>query len=419
MKSLINSILVLFFVQMLSFSAVADVVELKNLLKDSLDNVSEVQEAYANYQAAQSNVKVAQAGHYPVISLMGTQPLAQQHEYESNAMESGFHLGTKVTMNLYAWGGIDAGINREKSKKNYYKNQYILSQEDISVRISLLYLQVLRHKETLDVIDENLIRHHQIQRQLATIVQHDSGRMSELTQVKARTLKVEMSRTETERNLNLALSQISILTQRQLTVDQFVDPFRATTSDEILAKFQENNLENNPSYKAQVADAQSLDADVKVASAMRKPALNLEVSATPDNSEVFLRVSWNIFDQASYYSQTQKEYALSAANERIKKVLREIKEMSQSAAINMVQSEKQGNIARAYIAEQKLVIRNYEKQFTINRRTLIDLLDAYNELASIQTSAVILQNDFRDATLNYLSVQAKMSAWMNQELASR
>lgn len=93
--------------------------------------------------------------------------------------------------------------------------------------------------------------------------------------------------------------------------------------------------------------------------------------------------------------------------------------MSQSAAINMAQSEKQGNIAKAYIAEQKVVISNYEKQFTINRRTLIDLLDAYNELASIQTSAVILQNDFRDAALNYLSVQAKMSAWMNKELASR
>ncbi|ATG14966.1 TolC family protein [Providencia alcalifaciens] len=419
MKSMINGILALVFVKMFSLSAVADVVELKNLLKDSLDSAPEVQEAYANYQAAQSNVSAAEAGHYPVVSLMGTQPLAQQHKYESNAMESGFHLGTKATMNIYSWGGIEAGVDREQSKQSYYENQYILSQEDISVRISQLYLQVLRHKETLDVIDENLVRHHQIAKQLTTIVQHDSGRMSELTQVKARTLKVEMSRAETERNLNLALSQLSILTQRQLTVDQFVDPFRSTTSGVILARFQDDNLENNPSYKAQVADAQSLNADVKVASAMRKPALNLEVSATPDNSEVFLRVSWNIFDQASYYSQAQKEYALSAANERIKKTFREIKEMSQSAAINMAQSEKQGNIAKAYIAEQKVVISNYEKQFTINRRTLIDLLDAYNELASIQTSAVILQNDFRDATLNYLSVQAKMSAWMNQELASR
>lgn len=414
MKLRIFNILMAFVINILSINAMADIIELKSLLKDSLASAPEVQEAYANYQAAQSNVKAAESGHYPVVSLMGTQPVAQQHKYESNSMESGFHLGTKATMNIYAWGGIEAGVDREQSKKNYYESQYYLSQEDISVRISQLYLLVLRNKETLAVIDENLIRHQHVLAQLNTIIQHDPGRLSELTQVKARTLKVEMNRAETERNLYLALSQLSILTQKELVMDQFADPFRQVNSAGILSKFQEHNLENNPSYKAQVADAQSLDADVKVASAMRKPALNLEVNATPDNSEVFLRVSWNIFDQASYYNQAQKEYALSASNERIKKTFREIKEMSQSAAINMVQSEKQGVIAQSYIAEQKIVVSNYEKQFTINRRTLIDLLDAYNELANIQASAVTLKNDFRDATLNYLSVQAKMSAWMNQ-----
>lgn len=414
MKLRIFNILMAFVINILPINAMADIIELKSLLKDSLASAPEVQEAYANYQAAQSNVKAAESGHYPVVSLMGTQPVAQQHKYESNSMESGFHLGTKATMNIYAWGGIEAGVDREQSKKNYYESQYYLSQEDISVRISQLYLLVLRNKETLAVIDENLIRHQHVLAQLNTIIQHDPGRLSELTQVKARTLKVEMNRAETERNLYLALSQLSILTQKELVMDQFADPFRQVNSAGILSKFQEHNLENNPSYKAQVADAQSLDADVKVASAMRKPALNLEVNATPDNSEVFLRVSWNIFDQASYYNQAQKEYALSASNERIKKTFREIKEMSQSAAINMVQSEKQGVIAQSYIAEQKMVVSNYEKQFTINRRTLIDLLDAYNELANIQASAVTLKNDFRDATLNYLSVQAKMSAWMNQ-----
>ncbi|WP_265495723.1 TolC family protein [Providencia heimbachae] len=414
MKLRIFNILMAFVINILPINAMADIIELKSLLKDSLASAPEVQEAYANYQAAQSNVKAAESGHYPVVSLMGTQPVAQQHKYESNSMESGFHLGTKATMNIYAWGGIEAGVDREQSKKNYYESQYYLSQEDISVRISQLYLLVLRNKETLAVIDENLIRHQHVLAQLNTIIQHDPGRLSELTQVKARTLKVEMNRAETERNLYLALSQLSILTQKKLVMDQFADPFRQVNGAGILSKFQEHNLENNPSYKAQVADAQSLDADVKVASAMRKPALNLEVNATPDNSEVFLRVSWNIFDQASYYNQAQKEYALSASNERIKKTFREIKEMSQSAAINMVQSEKQGVIAQSYIAEQKMVVSNYEKQFTINRRTLIDLLDAYNELANIQASAVTLKNDFRDATLNYLSVQAKMSAWMNQ-----
>lgn len=132
-----------------------------------------------------------------------------------------------------------------------------------------------------------MARHQHILEKLNTIIQYDPGRSSELTQVKARTLKVEMNRAEVERNLNLALSQLSILTQRKLLAEQFIDPFRNTDSTEVLRNFQESNLENNPSYKAQVADAKSLKADVKVASAMRKPALNLEINATPDNKEVF------------------------------------------------------------------------------------------------------------------------------------
>lgn len=414
MKLRIFNVLVIFFLNTFPVNVLANVIELRNLLKDSLYNTPEVQEAYANYQAAQSNVKMANSGHYPVVSVMGTQPVAQHHKYESNSMESGFHPGMKTTMNIYAWGGIEAGVEREKFRQDYYENQYILSQEDISVRISQLYLLVLRNKETLLVIDENLARHQHILEKLNTIIQHDPGRSSELTQVKARTLKVEMNRADIERDLNLALSQLSILTQKKLLAEQFIDPFRNTNSTEVLFNFQDNNVDNNPSYKAQVADAKSLDADVKVASAMRKPALNLEVNATPDNKEVFLRVSWNIFDQSSYYSETQKEYALLASNERVKIKLREIEDMSDSAAINMVQSEKQEIIAKNYIAEQKKVVSNYEKQFTINRRSLIDLLDAYNELANIQISAVTLKNDFRDSTLSYLSVQAKMSAWMNQ-----
>ncbi|MEI9749092.1 hypothetical protein V5048_15215 [Moellerella wisconsensis] len=88
--------------------------------------------------------------------------------------------------------------------------------------------------------------------------------------------------------------------------------------------------------------------------------------------------------------------------------------MSESAAINMTQSERQNKIAIEYIKQQQQVVTNYEKQFVIARRSLIDLLDAYNELASIKTSAVISQNDFRDSTLNYLAVQTKITAWMNQ-----
>ncbi len=411
-STLLISIFTLLF-PLLAFSASKN-IELKTLLESSLSNTPQVQEAIANLQASKSNVKKAEAGHYPVVSLMGTQPLAQEHKYESNSLENSLHLGVKANMNIYAWGGIEAGIDREKEKENYYNGHVLLTNETVSEEIGKLYLSVLRNRETLNVIDENRQQHQKILNQLETIVKHDSGRVSELTQVKARMLKVEMSYAETERNLLLAIKKLSILTGQDLQVEQLVDPFRNTDATTILHAFQDDQPENNLTYQVQLADKKSLQADLAVVNAERKPAVNLEANATKDNREIFIRVSWNIFDQATYYSRSQKEYALSAANARLQKSLQDIKEMSESAAINMVQSERQNKIAIDYIAEQKRVVSNYEKQFIIGRRSLIDLLDAYNELASIQTSSVISKNDFRDATLNYLGVQTKITAWMNQ-----
>lgn len=404
--------IVTLFIPIWAFST--EPVELKTLLQSALSQTPQVQEAIANYQASKSNVQKAQAGHYPVISLMGTQPLAQEHKYDSNALEKNLHLGVRANMNIYAWGGIEASIDREREKENYYNDHVLLTNENVSDEIGKLYLSVLRNKEILLIINENRQQHQKILNQLQTIVKHDPGRMSELTQVKARILKVDMSYAETERNLLLALKKLSILTGRNLQVDQLIDPFRNTDALTILQTFQDSTPENNLTYQAQLADKNSLQADLVVSSAERKPAINLELNATKDNREVFIRVSWNIFDQVTYYSHSQKEYALSAANARLRKTLLDIKEMSESAAINMTQSERQNKIAIEYIKQQQQVVTNYEKQFVIARRSLIDLLDAYNELVSIKTSAVISQNDFRDSTLNYLAVQTKITAWMNQ-----
>lgn len=80
--------IVTLFIPIWAFST--EPVELKTLLQSALSQTPQVQEAIANYQASKSNVQKAQAGHYPVISLMGTQPLAQEHKYDSNALEKTF-----------------------------------------------------------------------------------------------------------------------------------------------------------------------------------------------------------------------------------------------------------------------------------------------------------------------------------------
>jgi len=63
------------------------------------------------------------------------------------------------------------------------------------------------------------------------------------------------------------------------------------------------------------------------------------------------------------------------------------------------------------IIEVKDVVKTYELQFKIARRTLTDVLGAYNELSSIEQENVTAHNDFRDAALDYLVAQSQMAVW--------
>ena len=83
----------------------------------------------------------------------------------------------------------------------------------------------------------------------------------------------------------------------------------------------------------------------------------------------------------------------------------------------MRQSLNRTHIAEQQIAAQKKVIKAYELQFKIARRTLIDVLDSYSDLWSIESEVVASRNDFRDAALEYLSSQAAIAQWagLNQD----
>ncbi|WP_455803054.1 TolC family protein [Acinetobacter guillouiae] len=78
---------------------------------------------------------------------------------------------------------------------------------------------------------------------------------------------------------------------------------------------------------------------------------------------------------------------------------------------DMSQNEQRVKLVNQYIDVQQKVVWAYEQQFKISRRTLIDVLDAYNELANIEATEVEARNDFRAATLEYLLAQAKISQW--------
>jgi hypothetical protein len=388
----------------------ASAYSLQDILRDALISDPIVREAKATQEAAQSTTKATRARHYPVVTLTGTKVLAQHNKYNSNDMDDG--IGVRGSVNIYSWGAIEAAVRRDRSREEYYQHKYTESQEQLGSDIGRLYLSALRAKETLILNEQTLARHNNLLKDLDTIVKYDAGRRSELIEARARQLQVANIIAQQRRTMDLALSRLSRYTSRQLTANDLEDPFKNDTAKSITERFNNPNRNNNPSYQAQLAERDSVRADLDASKAERLPALNLEGSATRNTRQLYLNVAWNMLDIAARHNVERNAKSLIAAEAKSEQILRDMNERVQTSAIDMQESEQRTALTAQHIAAQKEVIKVYELQFKIARRTLTDVLSAYSELSSIEQDYVAARNDFRDAALDYLNTQAKISAWV-------
>lgn len=390
-------------------AARADDAGLKSILRKALSTDPTLLEARANIAAAEEQVGISRAGHYPVLSLTGRQALAQH--YDNGTPPDKTNLGLHGQLNLYSWGGIESAVARDRHRHGYYRHKYDETREQLGNTVARLYLTALRAREQTAVYQESLTRHDKMLHDLSVIVRYDAGRRSELSEAQARRLQAEANLLQQQRILDTSLSSLSRYTGATLQAQELKDPFAGTTPEDLLSRYRSRNWTGHPSYLAQQAELESMRAQVDVSRSRRLPAINLEGNLNRNTREVFINLSWNIFDDAARRTVRQDGHSLAAADAKLEEIMRETAEKSQTAAVDMAQSRRRMLVAIQQIAAQREVVRAYEAQFKIARRSLADVLNAYQELSNIQIAEVNAYGDFADAALAYLTAQAAISDW--------
>lgn len=141
------------------------------------------------------------------------------------------------------------------------------------------------------------------------------------------------------------------------------------------------------------------------------PSINLEGSASRHEREVYVGVSWDIYNQASKYEVEKSQYTKAAAEAKLREIQLDVTEKARTAELEMFRSQKLAKTTQRQIKLQRKVVDDTELQFDIATKSLLNLLDAYQELTSVQAEEVAARNDYRDAALLYLVSQAKVASW--------
>lgn len=391
------------------FSSELSAIELQNLLRNSLTNDPILQEASANIAVAEAQVKVSKAGHYPILSATNTSVLEQRHKEKSDDKKSTPGLRSRV--NIYSWGNVEASVERDRNKVQFYRQKYLESRELLGKTIGELYLAALRAKENIAIYKESLSRHKKFLKDIETIANYDSGRTSEIVEAKSRILQVEAMIADEERKLYTALSRLSRYTQDQLSPNDLQDPFARLNPQLIISRYSNPEYHTNPTYQAQNAELRSAEAAEKVAKSKRLPSIDLEGSWNRQGYEIVVGSSWDIYNPAAAYTVEAEKFSKEAAEAKLKEITLSLQEQAYTSETDMLQGYRRQSVTSKQINTQRKVIQNIEEQFKIASRSLNDVLDSYRQLSDLQIAESSARNDFRDAALAYLASQARISDW--------
>ena len=381
------------------WSGAAAATGLAGLIVDATERDPSVLEARAREEQAAMQTERSRAGHWPVVGVQATGDVQR-----SSGRDSADPVALIGRVNLFSGGAISAQIRRDQLHQKYYGEKIGETQENLAMLMGEQYLAALRNKELLDTEQRNLQRHDRIIDDLRVIVQHDPGRDYELVQAQARALQVRMRLVQYEKGLRLALSKLSRYTDKDVTLG---NPFGPDWRHVV----PENSKATNPTILAQQYEMDATREEMENLKRSRWPKIDLMTAVGKDDQYTRVVMNWDFLDRGAYYSQQSAAKQLLAAQSRVDMLNREIDEQTQTAESDMAQSQLQAMAAQQQIGASEKVVELYQMQFRIARRSLLDLLNAYAELASVEVSKITAENDYRRAVLSYLDATASINDW--------
>lgn len=384
------------------------VMPLKDILQVALERDPILDEARANISMAESQTKISEAGHQPIISIANTGVLAQKHTYASNRRSGPSVMGR---INLYSWGAIEAEIKRDKHKESFFRHKFNETREQVGQQIGSLYLTALRAKENIAIYKESRKRHENMIKDLRVIVSYDEGRISELNEAMSRRNQVESTILQYERTMHNALNRLSRYTVKNLEPEDLVDPFAKISAEQFISQYHNPNIRTNPTFLAQQKEFDAAKMDLEATKARRLPAINLEGSASRREREIYVNMSWDLYNPATKHQERHSYYSQKAAEAKMQEIELEVSQQARTAEIDMVRNQQLAKVAHKQVALQKKVVIDSELQFQIAMRSLLNVLDAYQELTNVQATEIAARNDFREAALLYLVSQARVANW--------
>lgn len=320
------------------------------------------------------------------------------------------HLGNNASVfhlqqPLWAGGRIDAGIDLANSRKGSAKEGVNETRQDLALKAISAYLEAIRQKSRLVCAEKNIQEHNQLKAMISRRTDQEISPAIDRELASAR-----LTQAITDRSL---ISQAYTNARVQLAQLAGVEKVEAVGSidkkwldgPKSLAMAVEEGISYSPVLKRLAADHQAAEADTAVKKAAVLPVVALRydksyASGTSQADKVLVVVDVNPGAGLSAWSNVDSAQAREqSVQENRDASVRDLQERLTLDFNDMVGSRERLELALQTLASSEAIYESYLRQYTIGKKSWLDVLNAIRETYQTALSVADLSAEMQAALL--------------------
>lgn len=373
---------------------------LKATIEKALVTNPEVLGAVANRKATERELEGAQGPQYPVIDLhLGSGGERSKTPTISDLTLNRQEIGVTLRQTLYDGGAISGEVARQTARLQALDSRVFDVSDSVAQRVSDIYLEVLKATELYDLAKANLDAHRNYREKIQDRVKAGVAQRADLQLAEGREALASSALTTREAGLEDARIRFRRLVGEMPKA--LVRPGSISrTIPALLELASEIAFSNNASLKVAKNEVIAAREAESASRARLMPVVSLDAGVTRNrnidgvrgqnsDSSLMLMMNYNLFRGGSDKAKIAELSArLTSAMESENNVRRTIEEEVGRAWVALNAARSSLDYLRNHAQHTAEVKDAYQSQFDVGKRTMIDLMNAENELFQAKSSYI-------------------------------
>ncbi|MEE9422716.1 MAG: TolC family outer membrane protein [Gammaproteobacteria bacterium] len=397
------------FVAILAISTPVNSASLKSVVEQTLATNPEVLADNNQRMAREQELRQARSGYGPSLDITGGIGVETSDNSTTRAAGSDETLTrqeTAIQIRQMVFDGFATKREVARQHARVDSSAYTLmsTTEQVSLRTTETYLEVLKRMELLELAKTNLETHKHTRDQITLRSRSGVGRKADADQVTGRYALAMANVISEESNLADARSNYLRVTG-ELPNDLLLPDVEKLPVPDSVEAAVEVALAAHPTLKSAEADVEATQAQHQATNNTLYPRIDLEAGQSwnkdldgqpgdNNDSSVMLRMRYLLFASGREQARRkQTAHLLDEAKEIRNNTRRQVVESIRLSWSQFQTQASQLEYLQQHVDSTKSTLDAYRKQFNIGKRSLLDLLDSENELFDASRSYVNTRYD--------------------------